>query len=137
MNQNWRTLVQLYCASETLFRAGRKIKKSPKSPAQAETEDSSKIKDRLEALLCAETLQETLFPNANPGKGSVGGLLNLMPKATARIQRAAQTLVHLSSVDLLYQSEWDCARGESKKVTRGRVAHVSGVMITPFSLSVE
>jgi hypothetical protein len=37
-----------------------------KNPAQAETEDSSKIKDRLEALLHAETLQETLFPNANP-----------------------------------------------------------------------
>ena len=72
----------------------------------------SKIKDRLEALLFAETLQGTLSPNANPGKGSVGGLLNLMPKATARIQRAAQTLVHLSSVDLLYQSERHCARGE-------------------------
>jgi hypothetical protein len=85
---------------------------SPQNPAQAEAEDSSKIKDRLEALLFAETLQGTLSPNANPGRGSVGGLLNLMPKATARIQRAAQTLVHLSSVDFLYQSEWDCARGE-------------------------
>ena len=38
----------------------------PQNPAQAEAEDSSKIKDRLEALLFAETLQETLFPNANP-----------------------------------------------------------------------
>ena len=47
-----------------------------KNPAQAEAEDSSKIKDRLEALLFAETLQGTLSPNANPGKGSVGGLLN-------------------------------------------------------------
>jgi hypothetical protein len=37
-----------------------------KNPAQAEVEDISKIKDRLEALLFAETLQETLFPNANP-----------------------------------------------------------------------
>jgi hypothetical protein len=44
-----------------------------KNPAQAEAEDSSKIKDRLEALLFAETLQGTLSPNANPGKGSVGG----------------------------------------------------------------
>jgi hypothetical protein len=85
---------------------------SPQNPAQAEAEDGSKIKDRLEALLFAETLQGTLSPNANPGKGSVGGLLNLMPKATATIQRAAQTRVHLSSVDLLYQSERHCARGE-------------------------
>jgi len=60
-----------------------------KNPAQAEAEDSSKIKDRLEALLFAETLQGTLSPNANPGKGSVGGLLNLMPQTTARIQQAA------------------------------------------------
>jgi len=61
---------------------------TPQNPAQAEAEDNSKIKDRLEALLFAETLQGTLSPNANPGKGSVGGLLNLMPKTTARIQRA-------------------------------------------------
>jgi hypothetical protein len=49
---------------KTLFHHG-----SPQNPAHAEAEDSSKIKDRLEALLYAETLQETLFPNANPGKG--------------------------------------------------------------------
>jgi hypothetical protein len=70
----------------------------------------------LEALLFAETLQGTLSPNANPGKGSIGGLLNLMPEATGRIHRAAETLVHLSSTRLLYQSEWDCARGSDKKV---------------------
>ena len=35
--------------------------------AHAETEDDSKMKDRLEVLLCAETLQGTLSPNANPG----------------------------------------------------------------------
>jgi len=58
------------------------------NPAQAEAEDSSKIKDRLEALLFAETLQGTLSPNANPGKGSVGGLLNLMPQTAGRIHRA-------------------------------------------------
>jgi len=52
-----------------------------------EAEDSSKIKDRLEALLYAETLQGTLSPNANPGRGSIGGLLNLMPKAAARIRK--------------------------------------------------
>jgi len=39
---------------------------SRKIPAHAEAEDTSKIKDRLEALLFAETLQGTLSPNANP-----------------------------------------------------------------------
>jgi hypothetical protein len=58
----------LTARSKTLFHFD-----APRNPAQAEAEDSSKIKDRLEALLFAETLQETLFPNANPGKGSVGG----------------------------------------------------------------
>ena len=42
---------------------------SRKIPAHAEAEDTSKIKDRLEALLFAETLQGTLSPNANPRKG--------------------------------------------------------------------
>jgi hypothetical protein len=54
-------------------KAADKSVRSTQNPAQAETEDNSKIKDRFEALLFAETLQETLFPNANPGKGSVGG----------------------------------------------------------------
>jgi hypothetical protein len=80
-------------------------------PARAEAEDDSKIKDRWEALLFAETLQGTLSPNANPGKGSIGGLLNWMPKAAARVQRAAQTLVHLSSTQCLYQTPRNCARG--------------------------
>jgi hypothetical protein len=40
-------------------------------PAQAEAEDISKIKDRLEALLFAETLQGTLSPNANPERGQL------------------------------------------------------------------
>jgi hypothetical protein len=39
--------------------------------AHAETEDGSKLKDRLEVLLYAETLQGTLSPNANPGKTGV------------------------------------------------------------------
>jgi hypothetical protein len=91
------------------------------NPAQAEAEDSSKIKDRLEALLFAETLQGTLSPNANPGKGSIGGLLNLMPEATGRMHRSAETLVHLSSTGLLYQSELDCARGGIKKVMRSHL----------------
>ncbi len=93
-----------------------------KNPAQPEAEDDSKIKDRSEALLFAETLQGTLSPNANPGKGSIGGLLNLMPKATARIQQAAQTRVHLSSTQSLYQTLERCARGESKKLRGGAQA---------------
>jgi len=39
--------------------------------AHAEAEDGSKIKDHLEALLCAETLQGTLSPNANPERGQL------------------------------------------------------------------
>src|SRR5208337_2458327 len=112
MKANRRTLFT--ARPKTLFRVG-----SPQNPAQAEAEEDSKIKDRLEALLFAETLQGTLSPNANPGKGSIGGLLNLMPKATARIQQAAQTRVHLSSTQSLYQTLERCARGESKKLIAG------------------
>jgi len=101
---------------KTLFRVGRK-NGSPQNPAQAEAEDSSKIKDRLEALLFAETLQGTLSPNANPGKGSVGGLLNLMPRAPARIQRKAQTLVHLSSTRFVIPKRAALRKGRIKKVT--------------------
>jgi len=96
---------------KTRFHSG-----SPRNPAQAEAEDDSKIKDRLEALLCAETLQGTLSPNANPGKGSVGGLLNWMPKATARIQRAAQTLLHLSSARSFIPNRPALRKGGIKKV---------------------
>jgi hypothetical protein len=100
---------------KTLFRFG-----IAGNQAQAGPEDSSKIKDRLEALLFAETLQGTLSPNANPGKGSIGGLLNLMPRAPARIQRKAQRhRFTCPRLDLLYQSERDCARGEQKKLRAG------------------
>ncbi len=92
----------------------------PKNPAHAEAEDDSKIKDRLEALLFAETLQGTLSPNVNPGKGSVGGLLNWMPKATARIQRAAQTHSHLSSTRSFIPNRTALRKGRIKKVTRMR-----------------
>jgi hypothetical protein len=64
MNQDWRTLLQHVRKRSSALA----LKNSPQNPAQAETEDNSKIKDRLEALLFAETLQETLSPNANPGK---------------------------------------------------------------------
>jgi hypothetical protein len=57
------TTGELFAARlETLSRS--KIAKK----AHKETEDDSKMKDRLEVLLCAETLQGTLSPNANPGK---------------------------------------------------------------------
>ena len=65
---------------KTLFRADRKNKLA-ENTAQADAEDSSKIKDRLEALLFAETLQGTLSPNANPGKGSVGGFTEFDAKS--------------------------------------------------------
>ena len=53
-----------------------------------------------------------------PDKGSNGGLLNLMPRAPARIQRIAQTRVHLSSTCLLYQSECSLRKRRIKKVIR-------------------
>ena len=85
----------------------------PEIRRRPERKKVQKIKDRLEALLFAETLQGTLSPNANPGKGSIGGLLNLMPRAPARIQRKAQRhRFTCPRLDLLYQSERDCARGE-------------------------
>lgn len=59
---------------------------------RAEAEDVSKSKDRLEALLFAETLQETLFPNANPGKGVNWRLLNLMPQVSAPFSGALRHL---------------------------------------------
>jgi hypothetical protein len=88
---------------------------SPQNPAHAEAEDDAKIKDRLEALLFAETLQGTLSPNANPGKGSVGGLLNWMPKATARIQRAAQTHQSLVLDSIFYTKPQGVAQEENQK----------------------
>ena len=94
---------------ETLFRRGGQKIGARRSGRRLNN------KDRLEALLCAETLQGTLSPNANPGKGSNGGLLNWMPQAAARIQQAAQTLSHLSSTQDLYQTGERNARGESKK----------------------
>jgi hypothetical protein len=91
---------------------------SPQNPAQAEAEDGSKIKDRWEALLFAETLQGTLSPNANPGKGSVGGLLNWMPKTPARIQRAAQTHQSLVLDSIFYTKLHGVAQEENQKSYR-------------------
>jgi hypothetical protein len=75
------------------------------------------MKDRLEVLLYAETLQETLSPNANPRQGPVGGYQNWMPKAAARIQRAAQTLLHLSSTRFVIPKRTGLRKGGTKKVT--------------------
>jgi hypothetical protein len=70
-----RTRVQQLLAGElftahstTLFRP--RANKTSTRP----TEDGYKLKDRLEVLLCAETLQGTLSPNANPEQpGLIGG----------------------------------------------------------------
>ena len=80
------------------------------------------MKDRLEVLLYAETLQETLSPNANPRQGPVGGYQNWMPKAAARIQRAAQTLLHLSSTRFVIPKRTGLRKGGTKKVTGGGCA---------------
>ena len=80
------------------------------------------MKDRLEVLLYAETLQETLSPNANPRQGPVGGYQNWMPKAAARIQRAAQTLLHLSSPRFVIPKRTGLRKGGTKKVTGGGCA---------------
>ncbi len=107
---------------QTLFTARPKTRfhfSSPQYPAHAEAEDDSKIKDRLEALLFAETLQGTLSPNANPGKGSNGGLLNWMPQATARIQRAAQTHQSLVLDSILYTKPQSIAQGGKENSLRG------------------
>jgi hypothetical protein len=80
------------------------------------------MKDRLEVLLYAETLQETLSPNANPRQGPVGGYQYWMPKAAARIQRAAQTLLHLSSTRFVIPKRTGLRKGGTKKVTGGGCA---------------
>jgi hypothetical protein len=88
---------------------------TPRNPAQAEAEDSSKIKDRLEALLFAETLQGTLVPECEPRKGVNWRLsLNLMPK----LRGFSGQLRHLFTcprLDLLYQSERRLRKGRIKK----------------------
>ena len=61
LNPDWRTLCS---ASEALSH----FKIAEKS-GTGRSGRHSKIKDRLEALLFAETLQGTLSPNANPRKG--------------------------------------------------------------------
>ena len=113
--------LRLKANRRTLFTARPKTRLrvgSPQNPAQAEAEDGSKIKDRWEALLFAETLQGTLSPNANPGKGSVGGLLNWMPKTPARIQRAAQTHQSLVLDSIFYTKLHGVAQEENQKSYR-------------------
>jgi hypothetical protein len=57
--------------------------------AHAEAEDAYKLKDRLEVLLFAETLQGTLSPNANPWTGLNGGYRNRCPKPPKDSKKAA------------------------------------------------
>ena len=121
----------VYSASENAL--PRRI---AKIPAHAEAEDSSKIKDHLEALLYAETLQGTLSPNANPGKGSIGGLLNWMPKTAAGIQRAAQTHSHLSSCSTCYTKvNGNAQGGKQKKYLKGAGAILGRAPCGPSALA--
>jgi hypothetical protein len=92
---------------------------SPQNPAQAEAEDDSKIKDRLEALLFAETLQGTLSPNANPGKGASWRLTKLNAKAAAGIQQAS-----LDTQSLVLGQSFIPKRGA---LCKGRIKKVTGV----------
>ena len=134
--QDFRSKDWIQARLENSFTARPKTRfhfDSPQNPAQAEAEDDSKIKDRWEALLFAETLQGTLSPNANPGKGSVGGLLNWMPKAAARIQRAAQTLLHLSSARSFIPNCMGLRKGGIKKVICSAQRRVGGLQ--PFGHS--
>jgi len=55
-----------------------------------------------------------------------------MPRASARIQRIAQTLLHLSSTCLLYQSECSLRKWRIKKVTGGEAEGFLWA-IEPFS----
>jgi hypothetical protein len=86
--------------------------------AHAEAEDDSKMKDRLEVLLCAETLQGTLSPNANPGKNGVKleaydiGCHKLLRGFSKQLRHS----VTCPRPDLLYQNTPRGARGESKKL---------------------
>jgi hypothetical protein len=90
---------------------------SPQNPAHAEAEDDAKIKDRLEALLFAETLQGTLSPNANPGKGVSWRLTDLDAESHREDSAgSSDTPVTCPRLDLLYQTSGRCARGESKKL---------------------
>lgn len=107
----------------TLFAARPKTRfrsSSRQNPAQAEAEDGSKIKDRWEALLFAETLQGTLSPNANPGKGSIGGFTELDAESHREDSAgSSDTPVTCPLLYFLYQTARHCARGESKKLLRG------------------
>jgi hypothetical protein len=88
---------------------------SPKNPAQAEAEDDSKIKDRLEALLFAETLQGTLSPNANPGKGSVWRLTELDAKSHREDSAGSPDTQSLVLDSICYTKPHRIPQGENKK----------------------
>jgi hypothetical protein len=122
----WRTL--LPARPKTRFHLS-----SPQNPAQAEAEDDSKIKDRLEALLFAETLQGTLSPNANPGKGPVGGLLIGCHERTRRLSAQLRHSFTCPRLDLLYQTARHCARGEMKIIYAPVTMPVLALLQSPSS----
>ena len=92
---------------KTLFRVG-----SPKFRRMPKRKTVQKLKITWRLCSTRKPFRELCPRMRTPERGQLEAVLNLMPKAAARIQQAAQTRLHLSSVDLLYQSECDCARGE-------------------------
>jgi hypothetical protein len=107
-------LLRIFAArSTTLFHLGncRRIRRTPKR----KTVQKLKIAWRL--CYSRKPFRKHCSRMRTPDKGSNGGLLNLMPRAPARIQRIAQTRLHLSSTCLLYQSERHRASTESKKLS--------------------
>jgi hypothetical protein len=111
-----RSATELFAARpKTLFHFGTRheIRRTPKR----KTVQKLKIAWRL--CFSRKPFRELCPRMRTPEKGSNGGLLNLMPRASARIQRIAQTLLHLSSTCLLYQSECSLRKRRIKKVTGG------------------
>jgi hypothetical protein len=88
-----------------------------KISAHAEAEGACKLKDRLEVLLFAETLQGTLSPNANPWTGLNGGHRNRCrkpPKDSKRQLRDTVTVLDLN----VYTRTRSFAQGGIRKVNR-------------------
>ena len=102
----------------TLLQRARKrasVSARQKNPAHAEAEDDSKIKDRLEALLFAETLQGTLSPNANPGKGVSWRLTELDAKSHREDAAGSPDTQSLVLDSICYTKVNGIVQGENKK----------------------
>ncbi len=73
-------------------------------------------KDRLEALLYAETLQGTLSPNANPGKNGVNWrLTELDAKSRREVSAGSPDTQSLSSISMFIPNCAGECKGEPKK----------------------